>query len=302
MSRLDVSGRVALITGARQGIGNALARELTARGATVVGLDMAESPGVALSLTADVTDREAMRAAVERIVQRFGRLDVVVANAGVAPTPATLRTMDPAEYDRVIAVNQTGVFNTVHPAIEPVIAQRGHIHVVASVAAFSPGSGASPYMISKAAAEQIGRALRLELAPHGASAGVAYFGFVDTPMTHAAIDNDPLGHTALAMMPGPMRRRIRPEEAGRVIADGIARRAPVTIAPSAWKPLRWARGLGGLLDAAIARDPRAHKLIRKTEAASSPASPSTPSSASPAPPPDPDAAPEPARPAGTARS
>jgi NAD(P)-dependent dehydrogenase (short-subunit alcohol dehydrogenase family) len=275
VSRLDVNGRVALVTGARQGIGAALARELGARGATVVGLDLDESPGCALSLTADVTDRAAMADAVAGIVERFGRLDVVVANAGVAPRPATLRTMDPDDYDRVIAVNQTGVFNTVHPAVEPVIAARGHIHVVASVAAFSPGLGGSPYMISKAAAEQLGRALRLELAPYGASAGVAYFGFVDTQMVHDTLDADPIGARATAMMPGALRRRITPDEAGRVIADGIARRAAHTIAPAAWKPLRLARGLGGLIDAAIARDPRVHELMRRTEARSS--APSSPS-------------------------
>jgi hypothetical protein len=85
-------------------------------------------------------------------------------------------------------------------------------------------------------------------------------------MVHGSIDEDALGNRAVALMPRPVRRRISPDEAARVIAGGIERRAPTTIAPAAWRPLRWGRGLGGLVDAAIARDPRVRALIRKTEA------------------------------------
>src|SRR5690606_6913982 len=90
---------------------------------------------------ADVADRTQMDAAVAAVIERFGRLDVVVANAGVTPVPATLRTMDPADFDRVVAINLTGVFNTVHPALDHIVRRRGHVVVVSSCAAFAPGMG-----------------------------------------------------------------------------------------------------------------------------------------------------------------
>jgi hypothetical protein len=158
-------------------------------------------------------------------------------------------------------------------------------------------------MVSEAATEQLGRALRLELAAHGASAGVAYFGIVETAMTRGALDEDPGGRDALKLIPAPLRRRITPEHAARVIVDGIGRRAGRTLAPGAWWAALLTRGVGDvLLDAGIRRDRRVHALIRASEERASRASRSTPSSASPAPPPDPGAARAPARPAGSSRS
>jgi NAD(P)-dependent dehydrogenase (short-subunit alcohol dehydrogenase family) len=273
---LEIRGKTALITGAGQGIGLALAHELHARGANIALLDI-DPDALAracdelgqkrtLALTVDVRDREAMRNAVKETIARFGALEIVVANAGVAPKLATLRMIDPDEYDRVIAINQTGVFNTIKPAIEPIIATHGHIVVVASVAALLPGPGGASYMISKAAVEQLGRTLRIELAPHRATAGVAYFGIVDTDMTHATLDRDPLGERGERQLPPPLRKRITPDRAARVIADGIARRAGRTIAPATWQPVAALRGLINLLDDAIAADPRSSELLREIEA------------------------------------
>lgn len=274
--RLDVAGRVCLVTGAGQGIGLETARALYARGAAVALLDIdaqrvetvagALHPERALGVGVDVADRDAMAAAVQHVVDHFGALDIVVANAGVTPVPATIRVMDPADYDRVIAVNQTGVFNTVHAAVEPIIAAQGHIVVVASMAAMLPGPGGAPYMISKAAAEQIGRALRIELAAHGATAGVAYFGIVDTAMTHTGIDDDPLGAQLLRRLPAPLRRRITAAQAGAVIADGIGRRAARTIAPTEWTAIAVLRGVSNVvLDAVAARDTAMHAFVREVE-------------------------------------
>jgi NAD(P)-dependent dehydrogenase (short-subunit alcohol dehydrogenase family) len=214
---------------------------------------------------ADVTDRMAMGEAITGALEAFGRLDVVVANAGVAPRPATLRTIDPIEFDRVIAINQTGVFNTVKPAIEPIIASRGHVVVVASMAAMLPGPGGAPYMISKAAVEALGRTLRIELAPYGATAGIAYFGIVETNMTSTTLDHDPLGHQAELQLPAPLRRRITANDAAGVIADGITRRAARTIAPAAWHAVAAVRGLGWLIDDTIAGDSGAHELLRQID-------------------------------------
>ncbi|WP_194820025.1 short-chain dehydrogenase/reductase [Nocardia sp. XZ_19_385] len=274
-ARYDIRGKTVLITGAGQGIGSALAGVLHQRGAALALVDIDETRArtVAselgdrtLPIGADVTDRDAMTAAIARTAEHFGRLDVVVANAGVVPKPATLRTMDARSFDHVLGVNLTGVFNTVHPALDHIVSARGHVVVVSSCAAFAPGMGGSPYMISKAGVEQLGRALRVELAPHRATAGISYFGIVDTEMTHATLDRDDLGRAIDNLLPWPLNVRITAAEAARVIADGIGRRAARTIAPAGWEPYALLRGIINIaLDHQLTRDPRVARLIRVLE-------------------------------------
>lgn len=274
--RLDLDAAGCLITGAGQGIGLATARALHERGARVALLDVDGARATAaatqlgdraLAIGVDVRDRAAMAAAVEEVRAAFGRLDVVVANAGVTPSRATIAQLDGDEFDRVVAINLTGVFNTVRPAAGPVIAAGGHIVVVASVAAMMPGPMGSPYMVTKAGVEQLGRALRLELAAQGASAGIASFGIVDTEMTAVTMDGDPIAAALGRRMPGPLRRRITPEQAGRVVADGVARRAARTLAPRPWQAVALLRGLlPRLLDDIVVRDRSLLDLIRASDA------------------------------------
>ncbi|MFF2083643.1 short-chain dehydrogenase/reductase [Nocardia sp. NPDC058176] len=271
----DVRDKVVLVTGAGQGIGRELVALLHRRGAIVVVVDVdaeaarrtaADLWTRAHAFGADVTDRARMGEVVAEVVERFGRLDVVVANAGVTPVPSTVRTMDPADFDRVLNINLTGVFNTVHPALDHIVAAHGHVVVVSSCAAFAPGMGGSPYMVSKAAVEQFGRALRVELAASGASAGVAYFGIVETSMTHDMLDADELGRRLDALLPWPLSVRITAEQAARTIADGIARRAPRTIAPSGWEPYALLRGVVNVvLDRHLATDSTVHRLVHAIE-------------------------------------
>ncbi|MGW6726924.1 short-chain dehydrogenase/reductase [Nocardia sp. NPDC055029] len=271
----DVGDKVALITGAGQGIGRELAEILYSRGAFVVVVDVDESAAEAaaaglgsraLAIAADVRDRAAMVAATELAVDTFGHLDIVVANAGVTPKPATVRTMDPRDFDRVMAINLEGCFNTVHPALDHIVVARGHVVVVSSCASFAPGMAGSPYMMSKAAVEQFGRALRVELAAAGASAGVAYFGVVETEMTHAMLDQDDLGRELDQMLPWPLNVRITAARAATVIADGIGRRAARTIAPSGWEPYALLRGaVNVVLDAQLAGSAKVKDLLERVE-------------------------------------
>ncbi|GAB3211865.1 short-chain dehydrogenase/reductase [Nocardia tengchongensis] len=271
--RYSVNGKVVLITGAGQGIGRELAAILSRRGARVIvaDIDAATAKSTALELgadgvVADVADRDRMAAVVAEVVDRYGRLDVVVANAGVTPAPATLRTMDPRDFDRVIGINLTGVFNTVHPALDHIVRARGHVVVVSSCAAFAPGMGGSPYMMSKAAVEQLGRALRVELAASGASAGVAYFGIVETAMTHDMLDADDLGRRLDALLPWPLNVRITAAQAAGTIADGIERRAPRTIAPRGWEPYALLRGAVNVVaDRLLAANSTVHQLVHAIE-------------------------------------
>jgi len=273
---MDVAGKVALVTGGADGIGLETARCLREQGALLVILDRneaaaqraAESLGAshALAIAADVTDRAAMRAAIEQAIARFGRLDVVVANAGISPTPSPIRTCDLDNFDHVVAVNLTGVLNTVHPAIEELIRRQGHIVVVASVAAFSPPMMGAAYMISKAAVEQLGRAFKLELAQHGVSVTVSYFGVVDTNLTKNAFDQDPVGGEIHMQMPSLFRKRITPRRAGEVIADAIKARAEHSMAPMTWELFSVMRGmLNPVLDRVLVGDPTIRRIVLELE-------------------------------------
>ncbi|NKY61055.1 short-chain dehydrogenase/reductase [Nocardia flavorosea] len=271
----DLAGKTVLITGAGQGIGYALAQTLRDRGARLALVDVDPRAGTrlasgfgrdALVLTADVRDRPAMSAAVAEAIAHFGGLDVVVANAGVTPTPSTLRTMADDEFDRVVGINLTGAYNTIRPALGQIADRRGHVVIVCSCAAFAPGMGGSPYMISKSAVEQLGRALRVELAVHGASAGLAYFGVVETAMTHDMFDTGDLGREIEGMLPWPLNRRITADRAAHIIADGIAGRSPMTIAPAGWQAYSWLRGiLNPVLDRYLSADRHLQKLLRSLE-------------------------------------
>lgn len=275
--RYDVTGKVVLITGGADGIGFALARLLRTQGAIVALIDI-DASGLTtaksalggdriLTATADVRDRAAMAAAVQQIVDTAGGLDIVVANAGVTPPPCTLRQMEPTHFDRVIDINLKGVFNTVHPAIDEVIARQGHIVVVASAAAFSPAIGGAPYVVSKAAVEQLGRLLRLELAGHDATAGVAHFGIVDTQLARNTLDENDLGAKLNSRLPAALRQRITAETAAKSLVGAIARRAGSTIAPAAWQPWALLRGLlNVLIDGFLVADKQSDEFIRELEA------------------------------------
>jgi NAD(P)-dependent dehydrogenase (short-subunit alcohol dehydrogenase family) len=276
MARYDLSGKVALVTGAARGIGLATAAALVSRGASVavVDLDQQESARAAsqlhdaraLGLAGDVTDRAAMQRAVAAVVERFGGLDVVVANAGVASRVATFRATPSESFERVLDVNLMGVYRTVDAALPEIVPRRGHVVVISSIYAFTNGVGTVAYAMSKAAVEQFGRALRLELTPHGASASVAYFGFIDTEMVHRAIDRDPLAGEMLAMFPKPLHKRLTPTTAGEAIARGIERRSPRIIRPRRWVAMSALRGLlNPITDARAERDETALRLLRQLD-------------------------------------
>src|SRR5207245_9385507 len=124
-------------------------------------------------------------------------------------------------FERVLDVNLMGVCRTVDAALPEIIRRGGHVVVVSSVYAFLNGIGATPYAMSKAAVEQFGRALRAELIQHGASARVAYFGFIDTEMVHRAIDQDPLAEAMLQTFPPQLRKSIPPQDAGEPSVRGV---------------------------------------------------------------------------------
>jgi NAD(P)-dependent dehydrogenase (short-subunit alcohol dehydrogenase family) len=276
MPAYDLNGKVALVTGAARGIGFETARQMHLRGASIAVVDLdaeqareaAERIGErAIGIAADVTDAGAMRAAVAETVERFGGLDVAMANAGLAPPSiATMRSVPAEEWERVVEVNLFGVWHTVRAALPQISERKGHIVVVSSVAAFANGMLGSSYMTSKAAVEQMGRALRTELMPFGAGASVAYFGWVDTRMVQDTFAR-PGASVLEEIAPDFLMKRITPEEAGAAVVKGIEERAPRIFAPKWWRYISALRGLiNPLLDRRSERDPRIVAAIREAEA------------------------------------
>ena len=182
--------RRVVITGAARGIGALLAKRLHERGARValLGLEpeqlakVAESCGGAPWWECDVTDRDQVATAVAEAVERFGGLDVAVANAGVG-AQMTLVDGDDSIWDTTLAVNLAGTYNLVRAAAGHVSHPNGYFLVTASLAAAVHLPLMSAYCASKAAVESLGDSLRIELRPSGAKVGVAYYAELDTDMT-----------------------------------------------------------------------------------------------------------------------
>ena len=270
----DLQGRTAFVTGGARGIGLETARRLVARGMNVALVDLDEevaSPAralderLAVGLTADVTDRGALDAAVSATCERFGGIDVCVANAGVAPPTATIGSVDPDRFERTIEIDLLGVWRTVRATLPQITARGGYVLVVSSIYAFFNGALAAPYAISKAGVEQLGRALRVELAPWGAGAGVAYFGFVDTDLVQEAFSR-PIVSKFRSALPSWLTQPIPVEHAADAMAAGIERRAARVTAPGRYAAGLVVRGLLAPLDALFTRNETIVEAIREADA------------------------------------
>ncbi|BBA97809.1 putative short chain dehydrogenase [Actinacidiphila reveromycinica] len=244
MSGTSLNGQVVVVTGAARGVGELLARKLAARGArlALVGLEPDELKSVAASLgggaaswTADVTDRQAMAEAAADIRERFGRIDVAVANAGVA-TGGPFLESDPDAFDRVIQVNLLGSVSTARAFLPALVDSRGYYLQIASLAAITPAPLMAAYCASKSGVEAFAHSLRAEMGTKGVKVGVGYLSWTDTDMVRGA-DEDEALRTMRARLPWPTNRTYPLEPAVERIAAGIVRRSPHVYAQ--W----WLRGM-----------------------------------------------------------
>ncbi|OBB56809.1 short-chain dehydrogenase [Mycolicibacterium monacense] len=271
---LDLDGRVVFVTGAARGLGAQIARQAHARGAQValVGRTLkpledlaAELGDGAAAFEADVTDAPALRRAAEGAVAAFGGIDVVVANAGIAPPSETVATIDPDEFEHTVEVDLLGQWRTVRATLPAVIAARGHIAFVGSIYAFFNGVLAAPYAVSKAGVEQLSRALRVELAQHGVTAGIAYLGFIDTDLTSDAFADE---HAAAirSAAPGFITRPMSAESAAAAVLSGVERRAAQVTAPAWVGPVLAARSLTtAVMDDVLMHNPRVSDAVLSAE-------------------------------------
>jgi NAD(P)-dependent dehydrogenase (short-subunit alcohol dehydrogenase family) len=238
-SPTSLAGKSVLITGAARGIGAELARRAAARGARValVGLEPERLAAVAdelgpehLWVEADVTDPQALKAAVQRTVETFGGLDIAVANAGIAPL-TTVYTASAHSLSRTIEVNLIGSMLTAHAALPEIAERKGHILLISSAAAFTVLPGMSAYCAAKAGLERFGDALRLEVAHRGVTVASAHPTWIDTDLvrdTEAAL---PTFAKTRKQLPGPLGAYTSVEVCAQALVENMETRGRRVFVP-----------------------------------------------------------------------
>ncbi|MEV0067202.1 SDR family oxidoreductase [Amycolatopsis sp. NPDC050768] len=240
----NVDGKVVLITGAARGIGAGLAERLAARGAKValVGLEADEQAKVAEKIgsnakawEADVTSWDDLEAATQGVVEHFGGIDIVIANAGIA-TAGFVRSVDPKAFEKVIEVDLLGVWRTFRVTLPHVIERRGYLLAISSLAAITHAPGMANYAAAKAGVEAFSNSLRAEVAHLGVKVGVAHPTWIRTDLVESA-DAHPVFGKLRASMPGLIGKTYPLDVALDDLEAGILKRARTIHVP------RWVGGL-----------------------------------------------------------
>jgi NAD(P)-dependent dehydrogenase (short-subunit alcohol dehydrogenase family) len=225
------TGKACIVTGATSGIGRAVAVELAERCANLIlvgrnverGRDLSEtlrSTGVDASfIAADVSHLESPRQIVEFALNRYGRVDVLINNAGILINGAALECTD-EDWNRVMEVNVAAAFRLSRAALPPMLRQRsGAIVNVASDWALMGARGATAYCVSKAALAQLTRCMALDYAGDGIRVNAVCPGDTDTPMLDQAFPGDDRDQKVCALSSSiPLGRVARVEEVARVVA------------------------------------------------------------------------------------
>ncbi|WP_326689822.1 MULTISPECIES: SDR family oxidoreductase [unclassified Streptomyces] len=247
MSRVGLEGQVAVITGAARGVGALLARKMAARGARIalVGLEPGELKRVGESLYtdsaywhADVTDHEAMARVAREVKDHFGKVDIAVANAGVA-AGGPFMDSDPVAWRRVIEVNLIGGAVTGRAFLPVLCESRGYFLQIASLAAITPAPMMTAYCASKSGVEAFAHSLRAEVAHKGVKVGVGYLSWTDTDMVRGA-DEDEVLRDVRQRLPWPTNKTYPLGPAVDRLVAGIERRSPHVYGQ--W----WLRGMQGI--------------------------------------------------------
>ena len=245
----SLHGKVVFITGGARGIGAEVAHRLRNKGAKLVlaDLDQAALDSLAaqlggdervLTVVADVRDLPAMQAAAAAAVERFGGIDVVVANAGIASYGSVLQ-VDPEAVKRVLEVNLLGVFHTVRATLPALIGRCGYVLIVSSLAAFAAAPGMAPYDMTKAGNEHLANALRLEVGHLGVSVGVAHMSWINTAMVRDTKADVPTFAEQLAALPWPWNKTTSVDKCATAFVKGIEGRKDRVYCPRRVALFRW---------------------------------------------------------------
>jgi len=201
---MQLTGKIALITGAGSGIGKAAAQLLAKAGAKIAALGRTEEElketvariqadqGEAITLVADISQPDQMQKATQQIVEQWGRIDIVFANAGINGVWAPLEELAPEEWDKTLNVNLKGTFLTVKYAVPYLKQQGGSVIITSSVngtRVFS-NSGATAYSCSKAAQVAFTKMVALELAKHRIRVNVICPGAIETDINESTERRD----------------------------------------------------------------------------------------------------------------
>ncbi|OLF09582.1 2,3-dihydro-2,3-dihydroxybenzoate dehydrogenase [Actinophytocola xanthii] len=232
MRELGIAGKVALVTGAAQGIGAAVSEALCTNGVTVAGVDVngealrrlaTRLPGRLLAFPADVRDADAVEKVVATVEAALGPVGILVNAAGVLRTGPVVELSD-SDWRAVFAVNADGVFHVSRAVARRMVRRRsGAIVTVASNAAGVPRVDMAAYAASKAATVAFTKCLGLELASHGIRCNVVSPGSTDTPMQRSMWDGADGARAVVAGSPEafrvgiPLGRLARPEQ----VADAV---------------------------------------------------------------------------------
>ncbi|HEX2127561.1 MAG TPA: SDR family oxidoreductase [Thermoleophilaceae bacterium] len=236
--RYDLNGKVVFVTGAARGIGAECARRTAARGARVVlaGLEPEELERVAAGcgpdatwFEVDVTDRESLQAAVDATVERFGGIDVLISNAGVAGG-GPVRHVPAERIERIVEINLLGSMKTIRAVLPHVVERRGYVLQIASLAAAVHSPGMSGYSASKAGIEAYANCLRSEVKHLGVDVGVGYFSWIDTDLVKGA-DSQRSYRLLRSKLRGPFARTYPVSDVGDAVIEGIEARAPRVFVP-----------------------------------------------------------------------
>ncbi|PSS60597.1 hypothetical protein C6558_31945 [Ensifer sp. NM-2] len=230
---MRIDGKVVVVTGAESGIGRAIAESCAQEGASLVlaglsrqGLEeTADRIKVSRTLVApiDICDRQAVTGMIAGALAHFGRLDGVVANAGIALAKRPILETPDEDWDKTISVNLTGTYNTVVAAARALVAQGsgGSIIATGSSTALRGMAGLTPYVAAKAGVHGLMRQLALELSPHRIRVNTLVPGTTATPLARSLP-----GHLEAAVQALPLGSAVEPEELGRYVAFALSDAMP----------------------------------------------------------------------------